>query len=306
MRPSSVMPMRAFISLSCFKHFLAVFLAAFSVYSYADTNVDQDANIRIDREHIQVVVAADGSSVTESLRVTSLLTNSAIEWFGEEKVSFRALREKAKIIEAFTELPDGTRVPVQPNAIRLVQDDAAGQTGVYSDSNSYVVIFPRLTVGAKTHLRSRVQEHTPLFEGHFDLYTAFPITTEHREVVLDLIHDPAIRLMVDTSGEKSGVRTEKLPDTADGQIRYRFTLLNLQPIKREDSTVSSVDISPYIQISSIPDMVTMGALYQARSDKQETVTPTVQALADKITAGISDPMKQVKAIHGWITREMER
>lgn len=292
-------------SLAFFKRCLIVLLVvAFSPFSSAETNPDQDANIRIDRKHVKVVVEANGSAVIETLKITSLLTNTAIEWFGEEKVSFGDLHEKAEVIEAFTELPDGSLVPVQPDAIRLVEDDVAGQVGGYSDAKAYVVIFPRLTVGAKTHLRSRVHEHTPLFNGHFFHYLRVPITTEYREVVLDLIHDPAIKLLIDTSGEQSGVVTEKLPDTSEGQIRYRFTLKNHHPIKLEDETVSLVDISPYVHISSIPDMVTLGALYQERSAKHEAVTPRIQALADQITAGITDPMEQIKAIHRWITHEM--
>lgn len=290
--------------LQPFMRCLIIFLAAFSSFSHANTNTDHDANIRIDRKHIQVVVAADGSAVIETLKVTTLLTTNAIEWYGEEKVPFGDLHERAEVLEAFTELPDGSRVAVQPDAIRLVEDDVAGQVGGYSDAKAYVVIFPRLSVGAKIHLRSRVHEHTPMFNGHFFFYTGVPVTTEHREVVVDLIHDPAIRLLVDTSGEASGIVSEKLPDTAEGQIRYRVTLKNHPPIKREDATVSLVDISPYVQISSIPDMVTLGALYQERSTRQEAVTPSIQALADQITAGITDPMEQVRAIHGWITREM--
>ncbi len=42
-------------------------------------------------------------------------------------VPFGDLHERANALEAFTELPYGGRVAVQPEAIRLVVDDVAGR-----------------------------------------------------------------------------------------------------------------------------------------------------------------------------------
>ena len=272
--------------------------------SWAGDSDSESDGMRVDRRHIKVVVAADGSSVIEQYEVTSLLTPNGVNWGGEEKLSFSAQRARAEVLEAFTELPDGSRLQVQSNAIRLVQDDEAGQSGGYSDGQAYVVIFPRLTVGAKTHLRTRVNEHTPLIEGQFFHGFRFPRTMAFREVVVDLEHDPLILLHIDTSGEQSGLVTQKLPVGADGLIRYRFTLNDTHAIKAESSTVNLSDVSPYIHFSTLPDMIAFGQQYQARSAKQEEVTPAVKALADQITQGITDPMEQVRAIRNWISREI--
>lgn len=159
-----------------------------------------DLHYTVDRLHLKIHVNADGSSVTERVEETTLLTETGIDWFGEEKVSFSGSRETAEVLSAFTLLADGTKVPVEDRAIRLVADDSAGQDGAYTDGKAYMVIFPQLSLGARTHLHTRIEEHTPLFAGEFHTTWQFSLGVRRADVLIELSHDPAIDLMIETSG----------------------------------------------------------------------------------------------------------
>lgn len=276
-----------------------------------------EGHYSIDRLHLKIHVNADGSAVTERFEQTSLLTETGVSWFGEERLSFSGSREHAEVLDAFTELTDGTRIPVEERAIRLMTDDSATQDGVYTDGKAYLVIFPRLSVGARTHLHTRVKEHTPIFAGEFHSTWRFSLSVQYEDVVIDLSHDPAINLMIETSAatsETSATTSVTIPaftvtrlDTSaggDSSVRYRLTFANPEPINLEDSTVTGLDVHPYVRISSLPDMLAMGKLYQDRAQAAEAVTPAVQALADQITVGITDKKTQAQAIYDWVTREI--
>lgn len=261
-------------------------------------------HFRVERLDANIHVNADGSSVIDATEVTSLLTETGIDWYSEEKVAFSSSRETAEVLNAFTELPDGQQIPVDPKAIRLVEDDAAGQVGGYSDAKAYAVIFPQVSKGVRTHLQTRVEEHTPLFAGHFTFTWQLNRAVFYGDVTIDLSHDPAIDLMIEASETDPGAQVTRLPMTEDKLVRYRITFSNRSPIALDSATVEGLDIHPYLRISSIPDMLTTGLHYQEMAQSAEAVTPAVQALADQITAGLSDRRAQARAIYEWVTTEI--
>lgn len=263
-----------------------------------------ERDFRLKSRHVSIHVNADGSSVIERSQLTELLTQQAVEWFGEDKLVFSSSREQAQILQAYTELADGKRFEIDSKAIRLVQADDAESSSTYSDHQAYVVIFPHLAPGAKTYLRSRVTEHTPLYPGHFFATSQFGLGSVYENVTIDLSHDPRINLQFEISPNKPQVKVQKLPTQKDGFIRYRFTYSNLDPVRVDHQAVSGLDIKPYVRISSIPSMLDTGRLYQQSSTPREVATAQIRKLSDEITAGLTDPREQAKAIYNWVTTQI--
>ena len=265
---------------------------------------EEDVEFRIDTRHIKIHVNADGSSVTDWYEVTSLLTETGIDWLGKETVTFSTSRESLNIVDAFTEHPDGQRFKLDDRAIRLVEADNAEDSGTYSDYKSYVLIFPNLTLGAQTHYRYRQVEHTPLHLGHYFQTFRFPVNVFYGDVSIELSHDPAIDLLIEVSDRKPAIGHERLKDGEDGSVRYRFQFASHQPIPIDDATVARSDISPYVRVSSIPSMLEEAKLYQAAAKDQEKPTEQVRELADEITQGITDPKEQARALYNWVATQI--
>ena len=280
---------------------IAVFCSA--IFSAAWAADDSERHFQVDNRHIKIFVNADGTSVTESYEVTTLLTETGIDWYGEETVTFSTSRQDLEILDAYTEHPDGQRIELQDKAIRLVEADSAGDS-TYSDRKSYVLIFPNLKPGAKTHYRTRLVEHTPLHAGHYFDTFLFSMGIFYGEVTIELSHDPAIDLQIEVPDRKPAIAVEKLPNSKDGMIRYRFQYANHEPIDIESDTVASLDIAPYVRISSLGSMLEEAKLYQAAANDKEKPSPEIHALADQITLGITDPMDQARAIYNWVATQI--
>lgn len=259
-------------------------------------------HFRVEQRHIVIDVKADGTSRTETYEVTSLLSDTGIDWYGEVSLYFSADSQEAEVLEAFTELPERTRIAVEDKAIRLTAAHAPGE-GSYSDSKAHTVIFPQLVHGARTHLRTVVSDHAQLYAGQYfeDFY--FSPSVHYEDVVIDVSHEPGIALAIEVSDRPGAAVVEQLPD-ADGKVRYRVRFSQTKRERIEAASVEDMDIDHYVRISSIPDMLTIGKFYQASSNDKEAVTPDVQALADEITAGIDDPLEQARALYEYVAREI--
>lgn len=287
---------RATLSILLFLALLA------SGFAFAQPPSDQE--FHIDTRHIKIHVNADGSSVTDWYEVTSLLTETGIDWYGEETVTFSTSRENVDIVDAFTENPDDLRYKLDDKAIRLVEADNAQDSGTYSDEKSYVLIFPNLTPGSQTHYRSRRVEYTPLHLGHYFQTFWFSVNVYYGDVLIELSHDPAIDLQIEIPDRKPAVTYKRLEDGKDGTVRYQFRYANHQPIEIDSSTVSRMDISPYVRISSIPSMLEEAKLYQAAARDKEQPSEQIRKLADEITAGITDSKEQARAIYNWVATQI--
>jgi len=109
------------------------------VFSSGWAASEEDDHFRVENRHIKVHVNADGSSVTDIYEVTTLLTETGIDWFGKETVTFSTSRESLDIVDAFTQYPDGQRFVLDERAIRLVEADNAQDSDTFSDEKSSVV-----------------------------------------------------------------------------------------------------------------------------------------------------------------------
>ena len=270
----------------------------------ADASVDDtDQHFQVDTLQIKLFVNADGTSVTEWYEVTSLLSETGIDWYGEETVTFSTSRESVEVLEAYTEHPGGQRFELEDKAIRLVEADSAGDS-TYSDEKSYVLIFPNLTPGAQTHFRTREVEHTPLHPGHYFDTFLFPLGVYYGNVTIELSHDPAIDLQIEVPDRKPAITVEQLADGQDGTVRYRFEYPNHEPAEVDSDAVASLDFAPYIRISSLGSMLEEAKLYQAAARDKEKPSREIRALADEITLGISDPKDQARAIYNWVATQI--
>lgn len=111
------------------------------VFSSGWAASEEDVHFRVKNRHIKVHVNADGSSVTDTYEVTTLLTETGIDWFSKETVTFSTSRESLDIVDAFTQYLDGQRLTLDERAIRLVEAYKAQDSDTFSDEKSYVLIF---------------------------------------------------------------------------------------------------------------------------------------------------------------------
>jgi transglutaminase-like putative cysteine protease len=248
----------------------------------------------------RVVVQGDLTAVMDSTVRLKVLRESAIRALGQQTLSYVESLGLLEVIEAYTEKPDGTKVPVEDSNI-LTRDAATGLNAVYQrDAKVKTLIFPDVAVGDTLVHVTRATRIDKRFPGHFNLQIVLA-----RSVPYDVY-----RLTVDAPGSlalKVHVRGDGLVHEASeggAEQRHVFSYRPKTWTSDEPGAISAWDRDPQLVISTYKDMSDLGANYWSSMKDKDVVTPEIQALADEITKGIDDKRAQAVAIDGWVKKNI--
>src|SRR5947208_10488141 len=117
----------------------------------------------------RVVVRSDLTSVVDSTVRLKVLRESAIRGLGQQTLSYVESLGPLEVIEAYTEKPDGRKVPVEDGSI-LTRDGATGLNAVYQrDVKVKTLIFPDVAVGDTLVHETRATRIDKRFPGPFNV-----------------------------------------------------------------------------------------------------------------------------------------
>ena len=172
--------------------------------------------ISVQKEIVAYTVNRDGSYRMQEERSVRVENEQGIEGFGDANLPYTPGLESLEIEEAYTRLPDGTRIKVPAANIRTTNDDLSRGGATYSDRKHKVIIFPNVTVGSQLYIKYVKTVHTPLFPGQFSFIKYTGSMVKYGLLEVEVNYDPAMHIDFHTRGFKGG----KLPDR-DGLHRYR-------------------------------------------------------------------------------------
>ena len=247
----------------------------------------------VDSFHVQ----ADGrfSRIMEVLVRVDTAQGVTVE--GERRVTFNEKLESLEIQEAYTLLPDGTRVDVPADKIRK-QDNGGDDT--YSDEKTMVVIYPKVQIGSQLYFRARAVQLTPLFPGHFFWSEYFSPHQLYRQSEFNFTLEPGAQVAFDLQGAEGGLLAP-LPEDAPGVKRYRFTFSQNQAYPPESGRVELSDFAPHIAASTFIDYAQFAKAYQDRAKPMAAVTPAIAKLATELTANSKDDRARVRSLYNWVS-----
>jgi hypothetical protein len=247
-----------------------------------------------------VTVRTDRSAVDEFTKRFKILTASAINLVSQQHETFVEGMETLETVDAFTEKPDGTRVPVDPANI-LTRDAVTGLLSTFSrDTKQRTVIFQDVQVGDTLVLTQRKETKRGLFPGQYFAHDGFPRTMPFVSAEI-VIESPAeLDLQVKTTGTALTDNVEDVGNLRRHTIRLERTAFSLP----EARSVSAVDVDPMVFVSTFKSYVEMGRAYGEAAFPKAAVTPEITALAEEITKGIDDRRKQATAIDAWMKKNI--
>jgi transglutaminase-like putative cysteine protease len=204
------------------------------------------------------------------------------------------------VVEAYTEKPDGRRMPVDEAHI-LTRDAATGLNAVYQrDAKVKTLIFPDIEVGDTLVYAVRIDRIDHRFPGHFSFDVAFPRSTPYGTYQLTVDEPKSLGLSAGVEGE--GLAHE-ISEDGEGR-RHVFTYRPTGWAPEEPGAVSIWDRSPQLVITNFKDVAEVGASYWSSMKDEDVVAPAVRALADEITKGIEDRRAQAAAIDLWVKKNV--
>lgn len=251
-----------------------------------------------------LTVRADRTATDLFTRRLKILTPFALGLLSQQSATFVEGMETLETVEAFTEKPDGTKIPVDPANI-ITRDAATGLQATFArDLKQRTVIFQDVQVGDTLVWTGHKETLQGLFPGQFFYADLFPraVPVASAEIVVEA---PAeLNLQVKAIGSAFKDRVEDAVGDHGDMRRHTITLEKRSFELPEERAVAPSDVDPLVLISTFKSYAEMGGAYAAAALPKATVTPEIAALAEEITKGVVDRRDQAMAIDAWIKKNV--
>jgi hypothetical protein len=243
--------------------------------------------LRAATKHVDV--AADGSSVTTMHNEVELLDGAPVDQLSRQTVPYYEAVQDAVVTEAYTLKPDGRRIPVDLKKIATEQVNAAGEPGQMQK----VIAFPNAAVG-DTLAYTVLSRTRPTLDGGYMYGEVISPSLGRDDSQLTISVPKSLPLSFDSHGVM-------IVETGTwGGTTYSLHYAVKNPVSDAGQFVARSDRARRFTFSSYKSFDDLAAAYGKLVLPAIVVTPAVQALADQITAGISDRRAQAEKIHLWI------
>ena len=129
--------------------FALCFLGSLSLVHAADKVASEpmETSTRMVRYYVTYQINPDATHTETVERAIKVLKASALESVKEDSFSYSTSVEKIDIIEAYTQKPDGTKIPVPADNYQRHQADGKDKgKPIYSDRSSLSLVYPSVEV----------------------------------------------------------------------------------------------------------------------------------------------------------------
>lgn len=277
-----------------------VALCGISLQSAAQTpDASGDEAIRIIKRHISYDVHADGTATADVFFALSPRKRSAIDFVGQQTLTFQEGMSTVEILEAYTLKQNGRRIDVAADRILAQSPPAFANSPMYSDMKMLRMVFADVDVGDQVVYRYKRRWTTPLFPGQFFDTELYPRSARYDDVKITLKHPKTYPLQTQARGLIEGTTQE-----SDGNIVREWTFQSATVLPDEPGAVSPFDRDPLFEVSSFKSWADIAAAYDDRARDKAAVTPEIKKLADEITKGVSGKKQQALAIYLWVIRNI--
>jgi len=258
----------------------------------ADDGTDPSATILKNLQHF--VVQRDGSyALTEELMI-QLNEQNAVGSHAERSFHFNRTLESVDILEAYTEKPDGRRIPVGPDQIKLQQEPAYNGAPMFQDMQVKAIIYSDVAVGDKLYSKIRKARNVALFGGQFYDSTYPPYRPlKQLTVIYDLPADMPLK------SEQLGFESHTT-ERHDGRAIYRWDYTPAANPRLEFDSVAYSDFGRHLIVSTFDSYRDIGLAYDVAARQAAMPTARIQAKARELVQGLSEPRDKAAAIGNWV------
>jgi transglutaminase-like putative cysteine protease len=244
-------------------------------------------------------VNADGTEVMTYARRHKILKRTALSSMKETTITYSQSAQKLEVLEAYTVKPGGRRIDAPPSNYQVETQTGHQSAGpAYSDNVSTTVVFPDVEVGDVVGLKYRLTTTQPLYPRKLSLAQEFSLGGAYDDVRVVIDEPVSMKSRHVTRGMAESVVTH-------GDRRL-LSLHWSHPVPERDERTNWSVVDPEagtgFEYSTFVSWAEVGTSYGLRAYPKAVVTPRIRELADKITAGETDPRRQAIALYEWVAR----
>lgn len=255
------------------------------------------SNITVLSDDIVYTVNADGTYTKDETETFRINTDQGVKQSSQIATKYSTSLQDLAIEEAYTITRDGKRIDVAPDHILEQQSRESSDAPMFDDDRVKTVVFPSAEIGSTLTLRERTTQRKAVFPGQFSLFEYFGDQQEIHSAVVTVRAAASLKLHIDATGLNGGQVASNDPGT---QL-WKWSLDNAPAHAPELGSVSVIDHSPHLVVTTFPNFEAVGTAYMQRAQPKAVVTPAVQKVADQITENITDPKAQAEALYNWVS-----
>ena len=244
---------------------------------------------------IGYVVALDGTYVQTFRSEFHSATDADARREAQQAIYYSPSLESVTITEAYTEKPDGRRLVVGPAAIHDQLPSGNQDLTTFSDQRQKVLVFPDVAAGDVLVYAWRRVVRKPVFPGQFMASAYMPRGSPWAGLTLTVQAPAALKLNTETHDLTESVETD------GSNVLYRWQASNPSPLVNDAAVIGPYDRLPRVFVSSFPGYQAFAQAYGALANPKAAVTPPIQALADRLTLGITDRREQANTLYEWVS-----
>jgi transglutaminase-like putative cysteine protease len=256
------------------------------------------AHFKVRNYEVSTRVEADARAETTVRVERQALSARGAEIVGRYAQSYNTALQDLQIVEAYTEKPDGQRLPVGDDGVQrqsgvLAQGSGISWPGVEVVQLTYPDVRPGDTTVAVLRLRDR---RLPL-----------PGWSSDTLIVPDGVDFERIRWRVEAPAE-AGLQVA-VQGLASRRSQSGATTVweaegasRAQPAERRP--MNTLRRWPHAMYSSLARPEDLATRFSAAFDERSAPTDEVRDLARQITRGLEAPRDKARAVHDWIRRNL--
>lgn len=262
----------------------------------------------------EVVVEGSGLSRTVQHTLTRALTAAGARDLSVAELLYDPLSAKVEVLRARVLTASGVREV----DLASVQDHPDTQGTILWNSRHKLVPFGRLEPGDAVELVSRRTGFTyallegaegedearfvPPMRGHF--YDIVPFHSPHPVLEQSYRVEVPAEKNLQYQLFRGGVEVEDR--TASGTRTVTFTMRGFRPAEKEPGMVAWSDVAPKLLLTTSPDWKAKAVWFHGVQEdaKAFAVTPELQAVADRVTAGLESPHDRAAALTHWVAENI--
>lgn len=248
------------------------------------------------QDDIVYTINADGTYTEEETVAVRLNTAISATTRAQTELFYDPTFETMRVVEAYTQTPDGKKLPVTPDRIIDQQSPESAGAPMYSDEKVKSIIFPGIVPGAIKHFRYIDTVKVAQLPGVFSTVEHFDNDVSWKDGTVTFDAPSSLPLAIEADGLAG-----KAVAAAPGRKRVVYSLANAPYFPPELGSVSIDDSSPRVAATSLASPAALGAAYTARAADKALPTPDIRALAARLTQGMTDPRAKAQALYDWVS-----
>ncbi len=243
---------------------------------------------------------SDGRKIYKEFEEIKIYNKRGVQDFGELVVPFLTKHEKAKILYAYTILPNGKVVKPSKEAYNIVYPPFVSFAPTYSDLKYKTVSLPAVNPGSTVKYGFQVYLFKPFMKGQFWSKNYFqgryPVKLSSYTVFVPKGRDVKIK-------KYHFHGTEKIKKTPKGTI-YTFVEKKVPPIIPEPFMPPMGELASHVSITSLKSWQQVAKWYAKLARKAAEPDKSVKKLAEKLTAHIKDKRDKIRAIYSFVSQNI--